>query len=112
MTIQDTGLDPSFLADLALKHILSLRAFTLSDISERLKRPTSVVDAVLEILQRDNLIEVRGASDYARYSYRFAINGLGQSRAPELLDMCRYVGPAPGSCRTITSSGTCAKRSV
>lgn len=96
-TIQDTGLEPSFLADLALKHILSLREFKLSDISEKLKLPISVVDSVIEILQHEKLIEVRGASEYARYTYRFAINGLGEKRASELLEMCRYVGPAPVS---------------
>jgi hypothetical protein len=97
VTIEQTGLDPTFLADLAIKHILSLREFTMSDVSERLKLPISVTDAVLEILQRDKLVEVKGASDYARFSYRFAITELGQSRATALLDMCRYVGPAPVS---------------
>jgi hypothetical protein len=94
-TIADTALNPSFLADLILKHIHFLGEFRLADVAERIKLPISVIDQVLEILQREKMIEVKGASEYTRTSYTFSITGLGQKRASELLDICRYVGPAP-----------------
>ena len=94
-SIQDTGLDPSFLADLALKHILFLREFKLADLCERMKLPMSIVDSVVEILQREKFVEVKGASEFARFSYRFGISGPGENRGAELLEMCSYAGPAP-----------------
>jgi hypothetical protein len=94
-TIEETGLEPSFLADLVLKHILFLGEFKLADISEKIKLPLSIIDPIIDMLQRDKMVEVKGASEYARFTYRFAITGLGQNRATELLDICRYVGPAP-----------------
>lgn len=94
-TVEDTGLETPFLVDLVMKHILFMGEFRLADLSERLKLPVSVVDPLIENLQREKFIEVKGASEYARFTYKFAITGLGQKRAAELLEICRYVGPAP-----------------
>jgi energy-coupling factor transporter ATP-binding protein EcfA2 len=96
-TIRDTGLDQSFLADLIMKHILHLGEYKLADVSNRIKLPTSIIDPILEMLQREKMVEVRGATGLSRFAYRYAITGIGQNRAAELLDMCRYVGPAPVS---------------
>ena len=91
----ETGLELSFLAELVLKHILFLGEFRLADISESVKLPVSVVDAVVEHLQRDKFVEVKGATQYLRSAYKFTITGQGQKMATELLEICRYAGPAP-----------------
>jgi hypothetical protein len=96
-TIRDTGLDQSFLADLIMKHIHHLGEYKLADVSKRIKLPTAIIDPILEMLQREKMVEVRGATGLSRFAYRYAITGIGQNRAAELLDMCRYVGPAPVS---------------
>jgi len=96
-TIEDTGLDASFLADLVLKHSFSLREFKLADIVRKIKLPLSVVDPILETLQQEKMLEVKGGDGLARSTYRFAITGPGQARAAGLLELCRYVGPAPVS---------------
>jgi len=93
--IEETGLEPSFLADLTLKHIALLGEFKLADIAENLKLPISIVDSLLEGLKREKMIEVKGAADYNRFSYRYAISGIGQNKAEKLLEVCHYVGPAP-----------------
>jgi hypothetical protein len=93
--LEDTGLDLSFIAELALKHILFTGEFRLADISESLKLPVSIVDAVVEYLQRDKFVEVKGATQYLRSAYKFTLTGQGQKRAMELLELCHYVGPAP-----------------
>jgi len=96
-TIEDTGLDASFLADLVLKHCFSLREFKLADIVRKIKLPLSVVDHIIETLQHEKMLEVKGGDGLARATYRFAITGPGQSRASGLLELCRYIGPAPVS---------------
>lgn len=94
-TIEETGLELSFLADLVLKHVLFIGEFTIADIAESVKLPISVLNAPLEELRREKFIEVKGASQFAKVSYQFQITGQGKNRASELLDICRYVGPAP-----------------
>jgi energy-coupling factor transporter ATP-binding protein EcfA2 len=94
-TVEDTGLELSFIADLIMKHVLFAGEFTLKDISESIKLPSSIVDTVIETLRRDRFIEVKGAAEYAKTTYKFAVTDQGKRRVAELLDVCRYVGPAP-----------------
>lgn len=101
-TVRDTGLELSFIADLIMKHILFLGDFKLADISRLVKLPVSIVDSAVEILRRDKFVEVRGAAEYAKITYNFTMTGQGKNRATELLDICRYVGPAPVTLRDYT----------
>ncbi len=94
-TIEETGLEASFIADLIMKHILHIGEFRIADVSERVKLPHSIVDSALETLRREKFIEVKGAAEYTKATYNFTITGQGKNRANELLDICRYVGPAP-----------------
>lgn len=94
-TVADTGLDLSFIADLIMKHILFMGDFRLPDITERIKLPISIVDTAVEVLRWGKFVEVKGATEYAKVTYNFNITGQGKNRASELLDICRYVGPAP-----------------
>ena len=94
-TVEETGLDLSFIADLIMKHILFMGEFRLADLADSVKLPISILDSALEILRREKLIEVKGAAEYAKSTYKFSITGQGKSRANDLLDICRYVGPAP-----------------
>jgi hypothetical protein len=93
--IDETGLSLSFIADLIMKHILFIGEFKIADVVERVKLPISVVDTVLEMLKRDRLVEVKGGTGYATVTYTFKITDQGKNRATELMDICRYVGPAP-----------------
>ena len=94
-TLEESGLELSFLTDLVLKHVLFRGGFTITDVAASVKLPISIVNAALEELRREKLIEVKGASQFTTVSYQFQITGQGKNRASELLDICRYVGPAP-----------------
>jgi energy-coupling factor transporter ATP-binding protein EcfA2 len=94
-SVEDTGLELSFIADLITKHLLFMGEFTLKDISEYTKLPISIADKAIELLRRERFVEVKGASEYAKVTYKFTVTGQGKNRAMELLDVCRYVGPAP-----------------
>lgn len=97
MTIADTGLELSQIADLLMKHILFMGDFKISDLSERVKLSLPVIESAMESLRRDKFIEVKGGTGYAAVTYTFKISDTGKNRAAELLDLCRYVGPAPVS---------------
>ncbi|PLX85621.1 MAG: ATPase [Desulfuromonas sp.] len=95
--VEQTGLDISNIADLVLKHILYMGDFRLSDVVESTKLPGTVVDAAIEKLRREKLVEVKGAAQYVKAAFAFSINEYGKNRAAELLDICHYTGPAPVS---------------
>ncbi len=94
-SVEETGLSLSFIADLIMKHILFMGEFRIADVVEKVKLPVPVVDAVLETLKRDRFVEVKGGTGYATVTYTFKVTEQGKRRATELMDVCRYVGPAP-----------------
>ena len=94
-SIEDTGLELSFITDLVAKQLLFMGEFKLSDVVDKVKLPISLVNRVLEVLRREKLVEVKGATTYSTDTYTFKITEQGQRRGSELLDLCRYAGPAP-----------------
>jgi hypothetical protein len=94
-SVEESGLELSFIADLVLKHVLHMGEFRLTDVVERVKLPSPVIDSAIAVLRREKLVEVRGAAEFTKASYKFFITELGKVRAGELLAICRYAGPAP-----------------
>jgi hypothetical protein len=94
-TLADTGLTLEFVADLALKHILHMGEFQLADLAARLGLPATLLDEMIELLRREKLVEVRSAAQFVKSSFRFVITETGKLRAGDLLEICRYTGPAP-----------------
>lgn len=92
---EETGLSFSFIADLIIKHVLLMGEFKISEVADKVKLPISVVDSVLDLLKRDHFVEVKGGTGFATVTYTFKITEQGKNRAAELMDLCRYVGPAP-----------------
>jgi len=94
-SLAETGLTLEFVSDLALKHILHLGEFRLADLADRLGLPVGLLDEPIELLRREKLVEVRSAAQFVKSSFRFVITETGKVRAGELLEICRYAGPAP-----------------
>jgi len=94
-SVEETGLELPFIADLIIKHILHMGEFKLSDLEDSIKLPAGVLDPAIELLRREKLIEVKGAAEYFKSSYLFSINENGKAKATELLEACQYSGPAP-----------------
>ena len=94
-TVEDTGLDLDFIADLVLKHSLFMGEFKMAELTERVKLPYSVIDKAVEALRRNKYLEVKGGSGYASATYTFKTSEAGKSYGAELLHLCHYVGPAP-----------------
>jgi len=93
--VKDTGLDLPFIADLALKHIMSMGEFRLSDLSLRMGLSTAILDEAVALLRREKLAEVRSASQFVKSSFNFIVTETGKKYGGELMEICRYVGPAP-----------------
>ena len=58
-SIEDSGLDFGFLADLALKTVYADTSCTTQRAAERLGLPIGIIDLLLQHLYRERLIEIR-----------------------------------------------------
>jgi len=95
--LDDTGLSPLWLQDLALKLLYFQGYLSGFRIAEELALPfAGVVDQILETLKREKSIEVKSSQmGLGEGSYQYAITGGGIVRAREALERSQYAGPAP-----------------
>ena len=95
--VEDTGLSPLWLQDLALKILYFQGYLTGLKIAEAMALPfAGTIDQILEGLKRDKMIEVRSSQmGLGESAYLYAITSAGIIRAREALDRCQYAGPAP-----------------
>jgi predicted ATPase with chaperone activity len=95
--VEDTGLSPLWIQDLALKILYFQGYLTGFKMSEELSLPFSgVVDQILEALKREKLVEVKSSQmGLGEGAYQYAITGAGIARAREALERSQYAGPAP-----------------
>ena len=95
--VEDTGLSPLWLQDLALKIMYFQGYMTGFKVAEYISLPfAGVVDMILESLKREKLIEVKSSQmGLGEGSYQYAITGAGIDRAREALERSQYAGPAP-----------------
>ena len=93
--VEDTGLTFTFIIDLIMKHALNMREFTIPEMAIQNRLTNSLIDEAIERLRKDKLVEVKGAGQLSKLSYRFALTEAGKKQATDLLEVSRYVGPAP-----------------
>lgn len=96
--IEDTGLSPLWLQDLALKIMYFQGYMNGFKVAEEMALPfTGVVDLLLESLKREKYVEVKSSQQVGlgEGSYQYAITGAGIARAREALERSQYAGPAP-----------------
>jgi hypothetical protein len=100
-SIEDLGLPPLFLGQLALKHCFYMDVFTLGDLVERLKVSVSIISQVLDYLKRAKWIEVRGPDPLnpvvsaMSLANRHSLSDGGRRQAAQFLEYDAYTGPAP-----------------
>src|SRR5512143_1702564 len=58
-TVEETGLSLEFISELALKTIFYLNTFTLAEVAGKLKLPIRIVDAAIQTLRQDKMVEVK-----------------------------------------------------
>jgi len=100
-TVEDSGLDFGFLADLALKTVYADTGCTTQRAAERLALPPGVVDTLLQHLYRERLIEIR--ETLTPQNRRYAMLDRGWERVRRLLDLNAYIGAAPVSLDAYTA---------
>ena len=95
LTVENTGLDFGFLADLALKVVYADANCTTERAAQRLKLSMPATEELLQHLYREKFVEIRGLIGYG--DNRYGMLDRGWQRAQQLLDMNGYIGAAPVS---------------
>src|SRR5512145_1814102 len=96
-SVEDTGLSPLWLQDLALKILYSQGYMSGFKIAELLCLPfAGVTDGIMEQLKREKMLEVKSSQGgLGEGAYTYGITGAGNLRAREALERSQYAGPAP-----------------
>ena len=96
--VKETGIEHGFITDLILKHSLFLKKFTIAHLTTKTKLPPSVIINIINDLRKEGFIEiVKGDTSFDTLQYEYTMTDSGINRALQLLEECRYVGPAPVS---------------
>jgi hypothetical protein len=88
-----TGIEPTVLAELALKAAHLLPRCTTNWVAGQLHLPLPLTEQLLEQLTQQHLTEVLGQE--GPFDRRYAVTARGHERAVRLLEVSGYVGPVP-----------------
>ncbi len=96
-SVEDTGLSPLWLQDLALKILYSQGYMSGFKIAELIALPfAGITDGILEALKREKMLEVKSSQGgLGEGAYTYGITGAGIIRAREALERSQYAGQAP-----------------
>ncbi len=92
-TLEALGLSPILLGDLALKAMALEPAATSAEIAARLHLGLMVTDTLLQRLNRDRLIEIKGV--VGTHNHRYAMLERGWTEVARVMAVSSYCGPAP-----------------
>jgi hypothetical protein len=93
-SLEATGLDDRFVADLIAKHLHSAGTLTLADLSERLALTGPIVEKVLNFMRREARVEVKPRVD-GRGTLPYALTEHGRNTALDAFMRSGYLGPVP-----------------
>jgi len=95
-SIQETGLTMGMLSELAIKLIYAAGEIGATEIGDQLRLPfVGVIERVLELLDREELVNIVGTEGFGAQAYRYTISNKGIARARQAMQHNQYVGPAP-----------------
>lgn len=91
----DLDVSPGMVVDIIMRMLFQEGDVSLQRFISVLKLNANILDTVLSGLQNEHLIEVAGAGQLGRLSYRYNLTDEGRSRAREANERSAYVGPVP-----------------
>ncbi len=95
-TLEETGLTPALIAELALKLIYQQGPMAATDLSQALCLPLGrILQPVLDFLKSEHQLEVKGGTGITSSSFSYSLATKGVDRAREALARNGYIGPAP-----------------
>lgn len=100
-TLEELGVNPNFIADLALKTLAVSADTTSGGVAERLRIPLLLTDKILHRLYDEKLVEIRGVVGV--HNHRYNMLERGWETVARIRRINRYVGPVPVSLEAYTN---------
>jgi predicted ATPase with chaperone activity len=94
-SLDELGLEPGLVRDLALKTLFYRGRMTRSDLCDGMRLSPPVIDEVMQELTQDGLAAILGGTTSGSNGYVYALSQKGLDRAEQALSRSGYVGPAP-----------------
>jgi predicted ATPase with chaperone activity len=94
-TMDELGLDPGLVRDLALKFLFYRGRMTRSDLCDEMKLSVSVLEELMQALSQDGLTTILGGTTTGANGYMYALTDKGVGRAEQAISRSGYVGPTP-----------------
>jgi predicted ATPase with chaperone activity len=94
-TLEDAGVNEALIEELILKTLFTRGEVIGRELASILGLKFSVIEARVDFLKRQRLIEVKGSLGFGNVSSVFVISEAGRARARECLERNQYVGAAP-----------------
>jgi DNA-binding MarR family transcriptional regulator len=96
-TVRESGLSHSYLEELVLKHLFQGGDLSGSEITDRVRLPSAIVEEVIERLRKMKLIDIKGSrgTGIGRSGMIIAMTEAGHSLCQHSLERDQYVGAAP-----------------
>lgn len=99
LRVQDLGVPPNLVLDIAVRRILREGQTTTMRLAERLRISPVLADQVIEKLRHDRMIEIQGAEGR---SYILQLSEPGRQFAVERMESSKYTGAVPVSLEEYT----------
>jgi hypothetical protein len=93
-SLEDTGLERAFVADLVAKHLLEGGSLSLAQLVQRLALSGRILESVLHFMREEARIEIGSSRDLAG-ALRYRLTDRGRASALDAMLRGGYVGPAP-----------------
>src|SRR5262245_24606793 len=93
-SVESTGLAPDTLSQIIVKTLHSGEHSGMG-LADRMCLPYGILEALLEKLRVEQIVQVKSAAGTGSAGYRYALTDLGRDRAVRYFDANGYVGPAP-----------------
>jgi DNA-binding MarR family transcriptional regulator len=98
--LQDLDIPVTLVEDLILRYLYNKGSGSTRKLSDALKLPFPVIDAVFQQMRKRQLFEVTGLKGN---NYFFTLSEPGRKQAFDRLQISHYAGPAPVSVVTRSS---------
>lgn len=97
--MENTGIDPVFLLELAIKGMYSENIETASQLSKTMKLSSTIINQILKAATERKLIEAMAKTPGAGLNteLRYGLTRLGREYAIDAMQRGQYFGPAPVS---------------
>ncbi len=92
---EELGIPVGIVNDIILRILFNEGRVNLARMVEIIKVHSQVLDPLVEIMQREHIVEVAKAGSIGRLSYVYTLTDIGTRRAREAFERGMYIGPAP-----------------